>query len=228
MGLQWKRVLRRVLRRGSEKGVSRCLERPLGEYALLGGDDFFKMGDEFLDEFYLRKFSLEFSQFRAHSGTKKNPPQNSPPNLCRIRGVSEVGFSQCATHGPEAGTHQHLIKQLAQSLASNAEVPSLDGLCLSSMQADGSCCERNTCSKQNCNNIVFLWISSVSMVHAKGMCRSHSLIGEGAPKISLNSSTMELSYSPTPTKAVISLPRDHPRKSCDVGLRCQKITCFLT
>ena len=32
-----KRVLRRVLRRGSEKGVSRrCLERPLGEYAPLG------------------------------------------------------------------------------------------------------------------------------------------------------------------------------------------------
>ena len=30
-------VLRRVLRRGSEKGVSRrCLERPLGEYAPLG------------------------------------------------------------------------------------------------------------------------------------------------------------------------------------------------
>ena len=32
-----KRVLRRVLRRGSEKAVSRrCLERPLGEYAPLG------------------------------------------------------------------------------------------------------------------------------------------------------------------------------------------------
>ena len=32
-----KRVLRRVLRRGSEKGVSRrCLERPLGEYDTLG------------------------------------------------------------------------------------------------------------------------------------------------------------------------------------------------
>ena len=32
-----KKVLRRVLRRGSEKAVSRrCLERPLGEYAPLG------------------------------------------------------------------------------------------------------------------------------------------------------------------------------------------------
>ena len=37
MGFTVKRVLRRVLRRGSEKGVSRrCLERPLGEYAPLG------------------------------------------------------------------------------------------------------------------------------------------------------------------------------------------------
>ena len=37
MGFTIKRVLRRVLRRGSEKGVSRrCLERPLGEYAPLG------------------------------------------------------------------------------------------------------------------------------------------------------------------------------------------------
>ena len=37
MVLQSERVLRRVLRRGSEKGVSgRCLERPLGEYARLG------------------------------------------------------------------------------------------------------------------------------------------------------------------------------------------------
>ena len=40
-GLLWvlhkKRVLRRVLRRGSEKGVSRRFpERPLGEYAPLG------------------------------------------------------------------------------------------------------------------------------------------------------------------------------------------------
>ena len=35
--LQQNGVLRRVLRRGSEKGVSRrCLERPLGEYASLG------------------------------------------------------------------------------------------------------------------------------------------------------------------------------------------------
>ena len=32
MGFIVKKVLRRVLRRGSEKGVSRrCLERPLGE-----------------------------------------------------------------------------------------------------------------------------------------------------------------------------------------------------
>ena len=32
--LQYRRVLRRVLRRGSEKGVSRrCPERPLEEYA---------------------------------------------------------------------------------------------------------------------------------------------------------------------------------------------------
>ena len=37
MGFTVKRVLRRVLRRGSEKGVSgRCLERPLVEYAPLG------------------------------------------------------------------------------------------------------------------------------------------------------------------------------------------------
>ena len=37
MGFTAKRVLRRVLRRGSEKGVSRrCLARPLGEYAPLG------------------------------------------------------------------------------------------------------------------------------------------------------------------------------------------------
>ena len=37
MGFTVKRVLRRVLRRGSEKGVSRrCLERPLEEYAPLG------------------------------------------------------------------------------------------------------------------------------------------------------------------------------------------------
>ena len=36
MGFAVKRVLRRVLRSGSEKGVSRgCLERPLGEYAPL-------------------------------------------------------------------------------------------------------------------------------------------------------------------------------------------------
>ena len=36
-GLTVKRVLRRVLIRGSEKGVSgRCLERPLGEYDPLG------------------------------------------------------------------------------------------------------------------------------------------------------------------------------------------------
>ena len=35
--LQQKRVLRRVLRRGSEKAVSRrCLERPLEEYDPLG------------------------------------------------------------------------------------------------------------------------------------------------------------------------------------------------
>ena len=38
MGFTVKRVLRRVLRRGSEKAVSRrCLERPLDEYAPLGG-----------------------------------------------------------------------------------------------------------------------------------------------------------------------------------------------
>ena len=37
MGFTVKRVLRRVLRRGSEKGVSRrCLERRLEEYAPLG------------------------------------------------------------------------------------------------------------------------------------------------------------------------------------------------
>ena len=37
MGFTVKKVLRRVLRRGSEKGVSRrCLERPLVEYAPLG------------------------------------------------------------------------------------------------------------------------------------------------------------------------------------------------
>ena len=37
MGFTVKRVLRRVLRRGSEKGLSRrCLERPLEEYAPLG------------------------------------------------------------------------------------------------------------------------------------------------------------------------------------------------
>ena len=37
MGFTVKRVLRRVLRSGSEKGFSRrCLERPLGEYAPLG------------------------------------------------------------------------------------------------------------------------------------------------------------------------------------------------
>ena len=37
MGFTIKRVLRRVLRRGSEKGVSRrCLEHPLVEYAPLG------------------------------------------------------------------------------------------------------------------------------------------------------------------------------------------------
>ena len=37
MGFTVKRVLRRVLRSGSEKGVSRrCLERPLGEYDPLG------------------------------------------------------------------------------------------------------------------------------------------------------------------------------------------------
>ena len=37
MGFTVKRVLRRVLRRGSEKGVSRrCLERPLEEYAPSG------------------------------------------------------------------------------------------------------------------------------------------------------------------------------------------------
>ena len=37
MGFTVKRVLGRVLRRGSEKGVSRrCLERPLVEYAPLG------------------------------------------------------------------------------------------------------------------------------------------------------------------------------------------------
>ena len=37
MGLTVKRVLRRALRRGSEKGVARrCLERPLVEYAPLG------------------------------------------------------------------------------------------------------------------------------------------------------------------------------------------------
>ena len=37
MGFTVKRVLRRVLRRGSEKGVSRrCLECPLGEYVPLG------------------------------------------------------------------------------------------------------------------------------------------------------------------------------------------------
>ena len=37
MGLTVKMVLRRVLRRGSEKEVSRrCLEHPLGEYDPLG------------------------------------------------------------------------------------------------------------------------------------------------------------------------------------------------
>ena len=37
MGFTVKRVLRRVLSRGSEKGVSRrCIVRPLGEYALFG------------------------------------------------------------------------------------------------------------------------------------------------------------------------------------------------
>ena len=37
MGFTVKRVLRRVLRKGSEKGVSRrYLERPLGEYAPFG------------------------------------------------------------------------------------------------------------------------------------------------------------------------------------------------
>ena len=37
MGFTVKRVLRRVLRRGFGKGVSRrCLERPFGEYAPLG------------------------------------------------------------------------------------------------------------------------------------------------------------------------------------------------
>ena len=37
MGFTVERVLRRVLRRGSEKAVSRkCIERPLEEYAPLG------------------------------------------------------------------------------------------------------------------------------------------------------------------------------------------------
>ena len=67
--------------------------------------------------------------------------------------MSEAGFSQC--HSRVRGTHQHLIKQLAQNLASNGEVPSLDGLCPLSLQADGSRFEGNACSKQSCNNIVF-------------------------------------------------------------------------
>ena len=55
MGSTEKRVLRRVLRRGSEKAVPRrCLERPLEEYAPLG----VRPSDSFLCDFsapYSRK-----------------------------------------------------------------------------------------------------------------------------------------------------------------------------
>ena len=136
----------------SVKGVE--VPEKVDGFFRLRGRNFQKWETNFWTIFW-QFFSLEFPQFRAHLGTnKKNPPQSSQPHLCRIRGVSEAGFPS-TTHGSEAGTHQHLIKQLAQNLASNGEVPSLDGLCPLSLQADGSRFEGNACSKQNRNNIVF-------------------------------------------------------------------------
>ena len=55
MGFAVKRVLRRVLRRGSEKGVSRrCLERPLVEYAPLGAHP----KQEFLRHLFVQRRSV--------------------------------------------------------------------------------------------------------------------------------------------------------------------------
>ena len=62
------------------------------DVSVRGGTNFQKWVTNLWTDFLT--ISLECQHFRAHLGTKKNPPQSSPPHLCRIRGVSEAGVSQ--------------------------------------------------------------------------------------------------------------------------------------
>ena len=81
-----KRVLRRVLRRGSEKRVSRrCLERPLVEYAPLG-----VRPTKFIRKFrisasaFLRVSEVSKRGWREGVGDQQRPKYSEkyPPSLC--------------------------------------------------------------------------------------------------------------------------------------------------
>ena len=102
------------------------------------GDEFFKNGRQIFGRIFLTNFFLGVSAVSCTFGHEKKILHKIHHHICAAFGGCLKRAFPSTTHGSEAGTHHYLIKQLAQNLASNGEVPSLDGLCLLSLHADGS------------------------------------------------------------------------------------------
>ena len=112
------------------------------------GTIFQKLVTNFWTNFF-DDFLLGISTVSCTSGHKKKILHKIRHRICEELGCLKRGVLSTA-HGSEAGTHQCLIKQLAQSLASNGEVSNLDGLCPLSLQTDGSNCQGNTAGGSLC------------------------------------------------------------------------------
>ena len=112
------------------------------------------MGDEFWTDF-LTIFFLGISAIPCTSGhEQKNPPQNVPPHLCRIRGVSEAGSPQY--HSRVRGWGTPAIDQTACAISCQQWEGAKLGWVVSFVSIGRwQLFKGNTCRKQNCNNIIF-------------------------------------------------------------------------
>ena len=123
----------------------------LGEFFRLRGRIFQRWVRSLWTFFVAESFPWNFRSFGHDKKPSIKFTTASVPHPGRVSGA---GLSQCHSRVRLWDTPA-LHRTACTKNCQQWEVLSLDGLCPLSLQADGSRCKGNACSKQNCNNIVF-------------------------------------------------------------------------
>ena len=136
------------------------------------GQIFQKWVTNFWTDVFDKMFPWNFRSFVHIWARKKNPPQNSPPHLCRIRGVSEAGSPQY--HSWVRGWGTPAIDQTACALSCQHWEGAKLGWVVSFVSIGRWQLFRRKHLQETELQLLqqhFLWISSVLLVRVKGICR---------------------------------------------------------